>query len=74
MSVPFEIRNNRDHGIWIGVKFSGGSGVVGNLISSQMRVLCAPPGEAVISMVVYSSKQKALKGIPDAFLVESHPL
>ncbi len=73
MSSPCEIRNNRDHEIWMGVKFSKGPGVVANLLPSHTRVVCAPPGASVISMTVYSSQQKALEDIPDAFSVESRP-
>ena len=74
MGVPCVIRNDRDHEIWMGVRFSGGSGVVVNLLPLQKRLLCARPGEAVISMAAYGSKQKALEDIPDAFLAESRPL
>ncbi len=73
MGVPCEIRNNRDHEIWVGVKFSGGSGVVANLLPSQKRVLCAPPEEAIVSMMVYGFWREAWKDIPDAAIVESRP-
>ena len=71
MSSPCEIRNKRDHEIWMGVKFSGIPGAVVNLLPSQKRLVGAPPGEVIISITVYGSKQKALEDIPDASVGES---